>query len=233
MPASIQLAFLAVVVSVAAAIVVLAATAARRAGHDPVRVAFAVTVAIAAWLAVTAIATAAGVVRFDLGPQRLVPLPIFAIVSSIFILRGDRGRALLAAAPRVAVIALQSFRVPVELILWALFVRGAIPQALTFEGANVDVLAGLTAIPIALVARRRPDLAIAWHVAGLALLANIVIRAVAAAPAVIATVPFVWLPAFLVPVAAVGHVAGLMQAVAARGATRVPAQAPSASRSTR
>jgi hypothetical protein len=234
----VSLSFLAIVAAVAAGVVALAAAAARAAGRDPGRVAGRVAAAIAGWLAVTALATAAGIVRFDRGPARIVPLPLFAIAASIVVLRGATGRALIAAAPRVALMALHSFRVPVELVLWALYLRGELPVALTFEGANADVLAGLTAAPVALIAwgggRRVPALAIAWHLACLALLANIVLRAIAAGPAVIGTLPFVWLPAFVVPVAAVAHVAGLWQA---RDALRAPAardaQAPSASRSTR
>lgn len=90
---------------------------------------------------------------------------------------------------------------------------------MTFEGRNLDVLVGLTALPVGFAAwagaRRHPWLAVAWHLAGLALLANIVSMAIRAQPAVIPTVPMIWLPAFLVPIALLGHVAGIAQARAA------------------
>jgi hypothetical protein len=96
---------------------------------------------------------------------------------------------------------------------------------LTFEGRNFDILVGLTALPVAWLcfARRAgPRLgAVVWNVAGIAILANIVIHALLSAPTpfqvlrteppttIIATLPYIWLPGFLVPLALSLHVASL------------------------
>ncbi len=220
----------ALVAAVLAAILALVRAAARRAGSCQTRATWIVGGGLAAWLAVTGTAAAAGVLRLDGGPPRAVLLPVVAVIGALLVLRGRAGRTLVGAAPRGAVIALQSFRLPVELLLWGLFLAGEIPIQMTFEGRNLDVLVGATAIPVALAAygagRRRHRLAIAWHAASIALLLNIVAIAVASTPGplriftdepanrIIGTFPFVWLPAFLVPAALVGHLVGLRHALA-------------------
>jgi hypothetical protein len=210
----ISLGFVATVLAVAVAIVALVARTSRRAA--------AVTAAaIAGWLAITAALARAGVIAFDGGPPRALLLPWIVVVATAIALWRPAGRAVLAAIPRPAVIGLQVFRVPVELVLWGLFSAGALPERLTFSGRNFDILVGLTAIPVALLARDRRALAIAWHVGGLLLLANIVIMAMRAQPPIVTTVPFVWLPGCLVPVALLGHGVGLIQACVLSG-TLVP-----------
>lgn len=214
----IRIAFGLIVVGVAAAIVALVMLAAKRAGRDPRRDAAWVGGVIAAWLAATAALAASGVIAFDSGPPKALALPWIAVLGGAIALWRPPGRGFLAHVPRTHVIALQSFRVPVELVLWALFLEGVLPERMTFEGRNFDVLVGLTALPIGFAAwagARRPWLALAWHVASLGLLANIVSMAIRAQPPAIPTVPMIWLPAFLVPVALLGHVAGIAQARAA------------------
>jgi len=83
---------------------------------------------------------------------------------------------------------------------------------------------GLTALPLAWLCFRRragPLVAVVWNVAGIAILANIVIHALLSAPTpfqalridppttIIATLPYIWLPGFLVPLALSLHVASL------------------------
>ncbi len=40
---------------------------------------------------------------------------------------------------------LHTIRIPIELMLFQLFVHGLIPELMTFEGRNFDILAGITA----------------------------------------------------------------------------------------
>jgi hypothetical protein len=94
---------------------------------------------------------------------------------------------------------------------------------MTFEGRNFDVLVGVTALPVAVLVARTAHrrLATVWHLASLGLLLNIVITAVLSTPGplqvftaepanrIIGDFPYVWLPAFLVPVALVSHIIGL------------------------
>jgi hypothetical protein len=134
------------------------------------------------------------------------------------------GTALLEHTSAVWFVSLQSFRVIVELILWALATQHRLSPLLTFEGRNFDILVGLTALPLAWLCFRRragPLVAVVWNVAGIAILANIVIHALLSAPTpfqalrtdppttIIATLPYIWLPGFLVPLALSLHVASL------------------------
>lgn len=186
----------------------------------------AATGAIAAWLALSAGLAHSGVLaRFDVAPPRVLLLPLTALASLALLSRTDRMKRLLAATPRAWPIALMSFRLPVELMLWQAYREGAVPRHLTFEGRNFDVLVALSAPLVAwAVARGRlgARAVVVWNVAGLALLANVVGMAVTSVPGparldwpgppmtLVATAPFVWLPAFLVPVAAFGHVLSLL-----------------------
>lgn len=196
----IALGFVVTVLIVAAWIVVQVA-------RSSLRVALHVAIALAVWLAVSALVAYSGAIAFDDGPPKLLVLPLLFIAAAVLWLRSDAGRAALAQTPPRVVVALQAFRAPVELVLWGLYFTGKLPERLTFEGHNLDVLVGLSAIPIAYLAGKK--LTLAWHVAGLLLLTNIVTMAIRAQPAIIPTVPYVWLPAFLVPVALLGHLVGL------------------------
>ena len=87
---------------------------------------------------------------------------------------------------------------------------------MTFEGRNLDILSGITATLVAFLVYRKKlsrPLTIAWNVACLGLLANIVITAILSLPTpfrvfmneptntIVAEFPIVWLPALLVPLA--------------------------------
>lgn len=120
-----------------------------------------------------------------------------------------------------AVVALQAFRIPVELLLHRLHVEGAIPVEMTYAGRNFDIVTGITGLLLgAWLLGGRPlsrGAVMAWNVLGLALLANIVAVAVLSTPTPFrrftdgpanllpSTFPFVWLPSFLVQVALGSH----------------------------
>ena len=116
-------------------------------------------------------------------------------------------------------------RVPVELVLFWLFQAGLVPQLMTFEGANFDIVSGLTAPIAALLFFRhgRPQraLLVAWNVICLLLVINIVTRGILSVETPfqqfgfdqpnsgLMLFPYVWLPALIVPVVLLGHFAAL------------------------
>lgn len=128
------------------------------------------------------------------------------------------------AVPVSVLIGAQIFRVAVELLLHRLWQEGMVPRMLTYEGANFDILVGLSA-PLAAWAATRgragTTAALVWNLAGLALLGNVVVRAVLTAPGrlhMLATevpnrlpgnFPFVYLAGFLAPLALVLHLLAL------------------------
>ena len=118
-------------------------------------------------------------------------------------------------------------RVPVELILYWLFLNKVVPQLMTFEGRNFDIAAGLTAPLVYYFGFIKKSLSkkiiIAWNFICLALLLNIVVNAVLAAPTffqqfafdqpniAILYFPFNLLPAVVVPLVLLSHLAAIRQ----------------------
>jgi hypothetical protein len=178
-------------------------------------------VATAAWLAATAALAASGRLRdYDAFPPPMfrVVLPgvllVFAAAFSGF------GKRLVDGLGWGALIGYQAFRIPVELLLSALYQSGRLPVQMTFHGANYDVLTGIFAALLGLLAARKragPLGILVWNIAGLALLANIVTIAVLSMPGrlrlfpgepantIVFGWPFIWLPAWLVMGALFGH----------------------------
>ncbi len=124
----------------------------------------------------------------------------------------------LLGLPLAVLVGAQSFRVVVEVILAAAYGAGAVPVEMTWHGLNFDVATGLAAAALgAWLWRGSPPRAVvwAWNALGLALLAVVVAVAALSAFGVLetdprvtlpVTWPGVWLPAWLVQLALLGHV---------------------------
>ncbi len=153
----------------------------------------------------------------------LIPVVIFLGVF-IFRMTSAAGLGVVLAIPLWIILGAQSFRMVVELFLHQLWLNGLIPKMLTFEGANVDIFIGLSAPLIAWLSTRGSSgrkLVFIWNVLGLLALANVVIRALLTAPGpfhfihaevpnlMFGTFPFMFIPAFFVPLAVVLHVVAL------------------------
>jgi len=122
---------------------------------------------------------------------------------------------------------LHIIRVPVELVLLWLSINKAVPQLMTFEGRNFDMLSGITAPFIFYFGFVKNKLSkkilLAWNFICLALLLNIVINAVLAAPTnfqqfafeqpniAIFYYPFNLLPAVVVPLVLLSHLSAIRQ----------------------
>ena len=120
-----------------------------------------------------------------------------------------------------------TIRLPVELVLLWLFQAGTVPQIMTFEGRNFDILSGLTA-PLAYFlafrsGRINRGVLIVWNLFALLLLFNIVITAALSLPSpmqrlgldqpnvAVMFFPYIWLPAVVVPIVLFSHLASLWQ----------------------
>jgi hypothetical protein len=122
---------------------------------------------------------------------------------------------------------LHVIRIPVELVLFWLFVRHTVPEAMTFHGRNFDILSGISAPFIyyfGFVKKRLSNkVIIAWNLICLALLLNVVSAAVLSLPdrfaqfgfeqpnIALGYFPFVLLPAGLVPLVMLSTVAAIKQ----------------------
>jgi hypothetical protein len=228
-PAGVTALFVVLVLVMAALCVAGVAAAARSAGWSA-RAPIVTAVALAAWLALTAGLAASGAIAdFSTLPPRFLFLFVPTLVALVALGRSRALAPLLAAAPPTWAVHAQSFRVVVEVVLWLLVASRAVPEIMTFHGhgRNFDILVGLTA-PIVgwacLTARRWPrGVAIWWNVAGILVLVNTVLHAQLSAPTrfqrivtdppitLIVSVPYVWLAAFLVPLAWGLHVISIRQ----------------------
>lgn len=217
--------------ALALALVVLSILgAARRMGHGAVTAA-----ALGLWLAATFVLARAGFFQhFESLPPRVMVAATVAIATGMVVTRSAARRGFVDDRTLAVIAALQVFRVPVEVALHGLQVRGAIPVQMTWSGRNVDVFVGLSAPLVAYAFHRarigRRAFAL-WHVASFVALVNIVATAALSFPgpmrhfhvgvsaALVATAPFVWLPTLLVPFAAVSHLASLRALMRGDGAT--------------
>ncbi len=158
-------------------------------------------------------------------PER-VPLavaPAFVLIAGLFFTQ--RGRQWLDGLDLKTLTLLHVVRIPVELSLFWLFGQKAIPEIMTFAGRNFDILAGLTAPVVYYLAFVRKTLSnkwvLAWNVAALVLLVNIVVTAILSLPMPfqqfgfeqpnvgVLYFPFVLLPSFVVPVVFLAHVTAI------------------------
>ena len=193
-------------------------------GRRPGRVMLALT----GWVALLGFLSLEGFfANFKTMPPRILPALLVPLVAGLLFLRSGPTRDLLARTPPQWPIYLQSFRVVMEIILWLLYLQHRAPVIMTFEGRNVDILVGLTAIPVGYLcfARKAWSARVAfwWNVAGILILLNVVVHAQLSAPSpfrvfvtdppltFIAYWPYILLPGFLVPLAWLGHAASLMQ----------------------
>lgn len=182
---------------------------------------------LAFWLLFTAILAKGG---FYLDTQSFPPkfafAPIPALLFIIFLFVFFREN-FIAKLPLQTLTILHIVRIPVEIVLWWLYQNGKIPQIMTFEGRNFDILAGISAPVIFWLAFRnnqikRPVL-IVWNIICLLLLINIVATAILSLPTsfqqfgldqpntAVLYFPYIWLPAIVVPIVMFAHFASLWQ----------------------
>jgi hypothetical protein len=122
---------------------------------------------------------------------------------------------------------LHIIRLPVELVLFWLFLHKEVPKIMTFEGRNFDFLSGLTAPFIYYLGfikkQLNKKLLLGWNIACLLLLINVIVIAVFSAPfpfqkfgfeqpdIAILYFPFVWLPCCVVPIVLLSHLISIRQ----------------------
>lgn len=149
------------------------------------------------------------------------PMPrllVFFAVTNLFSLAvglSPLGGVLASGLPLSALIGFHAFRLPLELILHSWAKSGTIPDTMSWQGANWDIISGLLAIALAPLSSRYRQAAWAFNAVGFALLINVMRVAILSSP-----LPFSWnleaplliafhLPyALIVPVCVGGALAG-------------------------
>ncbi len=190
----------------------------------------AVLFCLTIWLAIQAFLTLKNVYNSNTTsiPPKILLLGILPTILTIILLFvTSKGQQFIDTLPLTNITYLNVVRIPVEMILLWLFLNKAIPQLMTFEGRNFDIIAGITAPFIAYFGLTKGKLSrqliLVWNFICLALLLNIVINALFSAPSplqifafdqpniAILNFPFSWLPTFIVPIVLFGHLTSIRQ----------------------
>lgn len=192
-----------------------------------------VLVVLLLWLILQGVLAATGFYTrsYSLPPRMLAILGPW-VIFIIYLLISKRGRIFIDSMNIKALTLLHVIRIPVEIVLLGLFIHKSIPQIMTFEGRNFDILSGISAPIIYYFAfvkgNTNRTLLVIWNVACMLLLVNIVAIAILSAPypfqqfgfdqpnVAIFYLPYIWLPAVVVPIVLFAHVASLRQLLAPR-----------------
>ena len=190
----------------------------------------AILVGLIVWLAIQAALTLNGVYYSDTNavpPKILIRgiLPVIVIIITLFATRA--GRQFIDSLPLVNMTYLHIVRIPVEFVLLLLFLNNGIPQLMTFEGRNFDILSGISAPLIAYFGLQKQKLSrkavLIWNFVCLGLLLNIVLHALFSVPSpmqklafdqpniAVLYFPFSWLPSFIVPAVLFAHLVAIRQ----------------------
>jgi len=163
-------------------------------------------------------------------PPKIILLGILpAILTIIFLFSTAKGRQFIDSLPLKQLTYLHLVRVPVEIVLYWLYLNKAVPQLMTFEGRNFDILAGITAPFVAYFSftkkAKSRNAILLWNLLCLGLLLNIVVNALLSTPSpiqqfafeqpniAILYFPFSCLPTFIVPIVLFAHLTAIRQLV--------------------
>jgi hypothetical protein len=173
-----------------------------------------------AWMGITWAVARSGVLReWDRTPPPFAVLVLSILVLSAAIAYSRVGRYLALGLPLWLLVAVQGFRLPLELAMHGMYERGIMPPEMSYSGRNFDIVTGTTAIVVAILVARGyagRGLVTAWNILGLALLFNVVVVAILGTPRFryfgddhlnvwVTYPPYVWLPAIMVLAALAGH----------------------------
>ncbi len=179
------------------------------------------------WLAISGILAFNGFYQgINEQPIRFfLAFPVTAVVM-IIIFANRKSRLFVARMSAEKLIYLSIIRVPVEVVLWWYALYGQIPEVMTFEGRNFDIIAGITAPMVAYFCFTKGSagigLARAWNVISLLLLLNIILHAMLALPTPLQQIaldrpnvgilsfPLLWLASFVAPAVLFSHFANFL-----------------------
>lgn len=190
-----------------------------------------VLIVVLLWMALqAALATSGFFTNTSSIPPRLMlaVLPAMLVIMLLFI--APQGRLFIQSLDIKKLTLLHTIRIPVEIVLFLLFLERKVPQIMTFEGLNFDILSGITApfiLYFGFVKKQlHTKLILLWNFVCLGLLLNIVGIAIFSAPfpfqklafdqpnIAVLYFPYIWLPCCVVPLVLLSHLASIYQLLA-------------------
>ena len=187
-----------------------------------------VVIIILLWLILQAVISLSGFYKVTTTlPPRITLLLIPPVLFILYLFTTKKSLKIILGLDIGTLTLLHVVRIPVELTLYMLYLHKVIPGVMTFEGRNFDILCGISA-PfiyyfgyIKKVLNRK--ILLAWNVACVLLLANIVITAILSAPfpfqqlafeqpnIAVLYFPYIWLPGCIVPIVIFAHAVCIKQ----------------------
>lgn len=196
--------------------------------HYRMKVLPGVVFGMAFWVILVGLLSVNGFFRnFSAMPPRPVLVILLPMPVMIIIMLSRKFSDLLLSIPPHWLIYMQSFRIAVEFLLFAAFLKGVLPVQMTFEGLNFDILTGILALPVGYFCFVKRSvsgkMAVLFNIVGLGFLVIVLIVALLSMPSsfryfmnepstmAVGTFPFIYLPAILVVLAYTLHIFSLRQ----------------------
>jgi hypothetical protein len=187
-----------------------------------------VLITLLSWLGIQAAISLSGFYQNSYAmPPRFGLLVLPPVILIIFLFATEKGRQFIDRFDMKMFTLFHIIRIPVEIVLFWLFLHKTIPALMTFEGRNFDILSGLTAPLLYYLGFVKQNLnrmvLLIWNFICLGLLINIVANAALSLPTpfqqfafeqpniAVLHFPFVWLPGCLVPMVLCAHLVSIRQ----------------------
>lgn len=171
------------------------------------------------WMTAAAVFALTGfLARVDVKPPPFALLFVGTMATSFTLGLSSIGKHVAEKAPLAALVGLQVFRLPLELVMAWGARHDIVPDALAFGGANFDIVTGIAALPVAWAASRGYLRVVwAWSILGILALATIAVVAMITSPFLqllgpdqvnwwVARFPFCEVPAGFVVFALASHI---------------------------
>lgn len=160
-------------------------------------------------------------------PPRLMLFVLVPVLAIILLITTPFGKEFIDNLDIEKLTLLHVVRIPVEIVLYLLFIHQTIPELMTFAGRNYDILSGISAPIIYYYGFKKKKLnrtvILVWNFICIGLLFNIVIHAILSAPfpfqqlafdqpnVAVLYFPYNWLPTCIVPLVLFSHFASVRQ----------------------
>ena len=220
----LQLGFVAIATVLIIVTVWAAGAASRACGDSPAtagRRQRRVAMVALAWVAaVTTLAWTGVLAQWSMRPPPMILLFVAIVAGGWWIARSELGDRLARGLPLALLVGVQSFRMPLELVMHRAYTEGVMPEQMSYSGSNFDIVTGATALLLAAAIWRFAAVprvvVLAWNLLGLALLVNILVIAMRSTPmfeaygpdhvnTFVTRAPYVLLPTVMVLAAWAGH----------------------------
>ncbi|WP_207496959.1 hypothetical protein [Aridibaculum aurantiacum] len=180
------------------------------------------------WLLVQSVLAFSGFLSVtDALPPRFAAIVLPPAFVVVYLFYTSHGKAFIDKLDLKALTLFHVIRIPVELVLYWLFLHKLMPQLMTFEGRNIDIVSGISApiiFYLVFISKKLDERALlVWNIACLCILAFTVTNGILSAPSpfqqfgfdqpntAIISFPFVWLPGTIVPLAYLSHLVAIRQ----------------------